>query len=132
MQFKGIRGVEEIRGVKEKIAADEINKTTGNLPPQKKKFEPEEEMLLTNPEVIPIITHEKKKQILELLFSQEMTIMEISKATEWNPGTVKRHLMDLLNAKIVIIAREEFNQKKILLKYYRAAAKHFTLHFEWP
>ncbi|MHA1674803.1 MAG: ArsR family transcriptional regulator [Promethearchaeota archaeon] len=114
------------------MAANEINKTTGNRPPQKEKFEPAEEMLLTNPEVIPIITHEKKKQILELLFSQEMTIMEISKATEWNPGTVKRHLMDLLNAKVVIIAREEFNQKKILLKYYRAAAKHFTLHFEWP
>ena len=108
------------------------NKTPRYFPSQMKKFEPVEEIILTNPEIIPIITHEKKKHILELLLSHEMTIMEISTATEWNPGTVKRHLEDLLSAKVVIVAREEFNQKKILLKYYRASAKHYRFHFEWP
>jgi len=99
---------------------------------QKTRFDPSSELLITDPDIIPLINHEKKKLILELLLVNEKTIMEISKATGWNPGTVKRHLTDLVNGGLVVIAREEFNQKKILLKYYRTASKHFTFHFEWP
>ena len=108
------------------------NKSASDFPPQNDAFEPVLERLITDPKVIPLINHEKKKIILELLLFSEKTIMELSKATGWNPGTVKRHLTDLVDGTLVVVAREEFNQKKILLKYYRTTAKHFTFHFEWP
>ncbi|UYP47211.1 hypothetical protein NEF87_003496 [Candidatus Lokiarchaeum ossiferum] len=125
----------QYREIKKKIGGRRkisINDSKSDSLPQKSKYEPEDTLLITDPNIIPLINHEKKKVILDLLLHSEKTIMELSTATGWNPGTVKRHLTDLVEGTLVVVAREEFNQKKILLKYYRTTAFHFVFHFEWP
>ncbi|MFW9924266.1 MAG: ArsR family transcriptional regulator [Candidatus Thorarchaeota archaeon] len=91
-----------------------------------------DEIQLTNPEAIPIIFHPKKEEILKLLISKEMTIIDISHATGMNPGTVKRHLDDLLQYDLVFISREKINEFGIMMKYYRASAKSFKFNIKWP
>ncbi|UYP47208.1 hypothetical protein NEF87_003493 [Candidatus Lokiarchaeum ossiferum] len=95
-------------------------------------FIPAEDMIITDPNVIPSFTHEKKQILLEILLTQEKTIMELSTATGMNPGTVKRHISELQKYGVVVVARTQINKKRILLKYYRTSALHFTFHFEWP
>jgi len=95
-------------------------------------FEPADELQITDPEIIQHLIHDKKKILLEILIHAPLTIMDISKEMDLNPGTVKRHLTDLISAKLVINSHEEFNEKRIILKYYRTVARRFIFHFEWP
>lgn len=95
-------------------------------------FIPAEHMVITDPNAIPSFNHEKKQILLEILLTQEKTIMELSTATGMNPGTVKRHISDLQKYGVVVVARTRINKKKILLKYYRTSALNFIFHFEWP
>ena len=89
-------------------------------------------MLITNPATVPILFHPKKEEILRLLIKKEMTIIELKHATGLNPGTVKRHLTDLLNHKLVFISHEKVNEFSIVMKYYRASAKEFKFDIIWP
>ncbi len=98
----------------------------------KDPFIPAQQLVIKDPNVIPSFNHEKKQILLKILLREAKTIMELSNATGINPGTVKRHISDLQNKGIVVIARTQINQKRILLKYYRSAALHFIFHFEWP
>ncbi len=95
-------------------------------------FIPTQQLIITNPNVIPSFNHEKKQILLEILLREAKTIMELSVATGMNPGTVKRHISDLQKHNVVVVARTKINKKRILLKYYRTAALHFIFHFEWP
>ncbi len=91
-----------------------------------------EEMLITNPDTVPILFHPKKEEILKLLINREMTIIDLKHATGMNPGTVKRHLTDLLENQLVFISREKVNEFSIVMKYYRASAKSFQISIKWP
>jgi DNA-binding transcriptional ArsR family regulator len=112
-----------------KNSRDELHKE-GVVPDD--PFVPAENITLSDPNVIPLLIHDKKKTILELLIIQEKTIMELSKQTNWNPGTIKRHLLDLLKGGLIRVSREELNRHNIRLIYYRAVAKHFIFQYEWP
>ena len=87
---------------------------------------------IVDPNVISLFMHDKKRAILELLLVRDKTIMILSKETGWNPGTIKRHLMDLIEGGLVVNSRIELNKHRIMLKYYRAAAKQFTFQYKWP
>lgn len=90
------------------------------------------ELLVTNPDTVSIVFHEKKGEILKLLIDQEMTIIDLKHATGMNPGTIKRHLTDLLNHNLIFISRERINEFSIVMKYYRALAKTFIFNIKWP
>jgi len=92
----------------------------------------QDELQLDNPEVIPVIYHKKKGEILKLLIEKEITIIELSHATGMNPGTVKRHLTDLQKYNLVFISRERVNEFSIVMKYYRASARNYLFNFKWP
>ena len=92
----------------------------------------QEEMLITNPETVPILFHPKKKEILTLLILKNMTIIDLKHATGLNPGTVKRHLTDLFNHNLVFISHEKVNEFGIVMKYYRASSKTFHIKIDWP
>ncbi len=92
----------------------------------------QDEMQITNPDAVPILFHPKKEEILKLLISKEMTIIDLKHATGMNPGTVKRHLTDLLENHLVFISREKVNEFSIVMKYYRASAKTFQIRINWP
>ncbi|MFX0095335.1 MAG: winged helix-turn-helix domain-containing protein [Candidatus Hodarchaeota archaeon] len=89
-------------------------------------------MMITDPKNVSILYHEKKPIILEMLIEQEMSIIDLKNATGWNPGTIKRHLDDLVERGFISQTRIERNIYGIKVKYYRAKAKQFIFHVKWP
>ena len=88
-----------------------------------------DEIIITDPSLIMIVIHEKKKQILKLLLENALTIQELKKATNLNPGTIKRHLDDLVKNKLVYVSDIQTNNYNIVMKFYRATAKKFIINF---
>jgi DNA-binding transcriptional ArsR family regulator len=99
---------------------------------KEEKLQPKEEIILTDPYAVPIVFHEKKGQILKMLIKKEMTIIDLKHATGMNPGTIKRHLDDLLQYEIILISKEQLSEYSIMMKFYRAVAKKFVFKIEWP
>ena len=99
---------------------------------QKEPYKILEELEIVDPNVISLLMHTKKSAILELLLVKDKTIMILSKETGWNPGTIKRHLIDLIDGGLVVDSRIELNKHRIMLKFYRATAKSFTFQYKWP
>ncbi len=76
-------------------------------------YVPEDEIQIHNPQIVQLINHVKKRVILELLLNRSKTIIQLSRETGWNPGTVKRHLTDLLNGDLIVKAKIEINKHRI-------------------
>ena len=95
-------------------------------------FVQKEVLKVNNPKTILMINNPKKRVTLELLMNQEKTIMQLSRETGWNPGTVKRHISDLNDGELVMISRIEFNKHNTKSVYYRASAKKFIFAYVWP
>lgn len=93
---------------------------------------PEEELIIQDPELVIKVMHEKKQEILKILFEKALTIQDIKKQTKINPGTIKRHLDDLVEHGLVYVEFEERNPYNILMKHYRAKAKKFIINFILP
>lgn len=89
-------------------------------------------MVVGSPELILIILHEKKKEILKLLFEKGHTIQELKNLTGINPGTIKRHLNQLEENNLVFVQYIKKNSYNIKMKYYRATAKHIKISIELP
>jgi predicted transcriptional regulator len=89
-------------------------------------------MVINNPDIISIFTHDKKMRILELLIEGEYAITDLKNLTDWNPGMIKRFLDELLLFGIIEHTRIEINEYGIKLKYYRSKAKRFHIDYKWP
>lgn len=94
-------------------------------------FEPAPELIIENLDAIKLLNHEKSSRILEILIEEELTIIDIKRITEWNPGTIKRHLTELVKAGLVVITKEIVNKFQITMKYYRTTAKSFIIQWRW-
>ncbi|MHA1301352.1 MAG: winged helix-turn-helix domain-containing protein [Candidatus Helarchaeota archaeon] len=88
--------------------------------------------LISNPEIVPILFHEKKQEILKLLIEKEMTIIDLKNSLKMNPGTIKRHLQDLITKNLVKQTKIKINKYGIKMKYYRATARQFIFNIKWP
>ena len=101
---------------------------------KKKRDTPQikENLIISNPLAIPIIFHEKKGMILKLLIEKEMTIIDLKHKTGLNPGTIKRHIDDLLQYDLVFISKTKISEQSVVMKFYRAAARKFFFETEWP
>jgi transcriptional antiterminator len=88
--------------------------------------------VISDPSAVPVLFHKKKQIILNLLLEKEMTIMELKQETNLNPGTIKRYLDDLVSKDLAFLTRKVQNEYGFFLKYYRATAKSFIVHIEWP
>ena len=88
---------------------------------------PLESLTVTDSELALTILHGKKKMILSLLLKKAMTIQEIKRDTGLNPGTIKRHLIDLMSNRLIFVEREELSDYNIRMKYYRAKAKEIRI-----
>jgi DNA-binding transcriptional ArsR family regulator len=96
-------------------------------------FDIQNELHITDYAVVSVLFHEVKQEILKLLIFDELTIIEISKRlNNLNPGTVKRHLTDLENAKLIKLSKEERNEFGINMKFYKAVAKTFHVNLSFP
>ena len=100
------------------------------IPPNNPPIEIVDEYTIEDPELVLVVLHDKKRQILELLAQKAMNIQDLRTATEINPGTVKRHLDDLQAHHLVFVESTLENEYHIKMKYYRAVAR--RLHYQIP
>ncbi len=91
-----------------------------------------DQKVITDPSVVPVLYHQEKQQILGMLIKSEYTIQELSTKLKLNPGTVKRHITDLIESNLAVQTRTEINEYGIKLKYYRASARQFVVKLSWP
>ena len=92
----------------------------------------EEERVISDPSAVSVLFHDKKQEILKLLINSDLNIREIENKTGLNPGTIKRHLDDLLEKDLVFQSQTIKNEYGFTLKYYRATAKNFKVELKWP
>jgi predicted transcriptional regulator len=88
-----------------------------------------EVMVISDPNLICILLHEQKRQILSAIFSEMKNIQEIKAKTGINPGTIKRHLDELMVHHLVVIRDTKKSDYNITMKYYQAAAKRFEIKY---
>jgi predicted transcriptional regulator len=98
----------------------------------KNNFQVPDVLEITDPSLILVILHEKKKILLNLLFTRAMTIQDLKNATKINPGTIKRHLDDLTKHNLVYVEETKRNDYNIIMKYYRATARSFLINIRLP
>lgn len=75
---------------------------------------------------IKLICSEKHNKILKLVIDREMSISDIARVLNMNPGSVHYHLKDLERHGLVKQVRQEI-MGGIVKKYYRSAAKRILL-----
>jgi DNA-binding transcriptional ArsR family regulator len=92
----------------------------------------QEEVFISDPSAVSVLFHEKKQEILKLLVKEDLNIKDIENLTGLNPGSIKRHLDDLLDKKLVFLSQTIKNEYGFILKYYRASARKYIVNLEWP
>lgn len=89
-------------------------------------------ILVNDPQIIPLLLNDQKWLILEKLIQTPKTIRQLSDELHINPGTIKRHIEDLLVKRLIVPSKAEMNEHGITLKFYRAVAKKYIIHLEMP
>ncbi len=95
-------------------------------------LEIKDDLIVTDARVIPVLFHEKRESIMKLLIENPRNIIDLSKVTKMNPGTIKRHVDLLVQHGLAILSAIDTNEYGIKLKYYRSTARKFTFSFTWP
>ena len=110
-----------------------MSKNTNINPSEKQEIqEIVDELIITDSSLVLIVLHDKKKLILEHLLEKDMTIQDLREAIGLNPGTIKRHLKNLLDHKLIFSPRTATNDYNIKMTYYRAVAKSFKISIQIP
>ncbi len=96
-----------------------------------------ESIVIRDPEISRLLLQKDKNRILTLLIkNKEMTIQQLSNALldgkPWNPGTIKRHLDDLIRKKFVFKSGQKRSVYNVKMKFYSAAAKEFVIDIHIP
>ncbi|MHA1731255.1 MAG: ArsR family transcriptional regulator [Promethearchaeota archaeon] len=79
-----------------------------------------------------MLFHGQRSAILKALLAGEKKIIDLKKELKMNPGTIKRHLVKLVEVGLVEKPREVTNEYGIREKYYRTTARRFEVRLEWP
>lgn len=85
-----------------------------------------EQLVVEKPQVIRLIFSEKHNVILKQITPKEMSISEIARALDFNPGSVHYYLKELEKHGLARQVRQEI-KGGIVKKYYRAAARRIVL-----
>ncbi|WP_424359840.1 ArsR/SmtB family transcription factor [Methanocella sp. MCL-LM] len=94
----------------------------------------QELLVVENPRAIRLAFSEKPGVILKQITDRELSISEIARALDLNPGSVHYYLKDLEKQGLVRQVRQEI-KGGVVKKYYRAVAKRIVLagpEFEDP
>jgi len=93
----------------------------------------QDSMLITSSDKARVLLHDDKKKIVTLLIkNQAMTIQKLSKATDINPGTIKRHIDGLIAENLVFMIFDDRSNYNVKMKYYSAVAREFTIDIHVP
>jgi len=83
-------------------------------------------LIVEKPEAIRLIFSEKHNRILKKITERELSISDIARSLNINPGSVHYHLKDLEKQGLARQVRQEI-KGGIVKKYYRSVAKHICL-----
>jgi DNA-binding transcriptional ArsR family regulator len=83
-------------------------------------------LVIRDPQVIRLMFSKKHNMILKLVTEKELSISDIARSLNINPGSVHYHLKDLERHGLAKLVREEV-KGGIVKKYYRSAAKQILL-----
>jgi DNA-binding transcriptional ArsR family regulator len=83
-------------------------------------------LILDRPEDIKLVFSEKYNNVLKLIGEKEMSISDMARSLNINPGSVHYYLKGLERHGLVTLVREEITGS-IVRKYYRAVAKRILL-----
>ena len=75
---------------------------------------------------------DKNKIIEKLLPDNEMTIQNLTESTGINPGTIRRHIGDLIQNKLVFMCKIERSEYNVKMKFYRTVARKFRIEIQIP
>ena len=117
--------------VKKGTSSDGSKPQKSDNPPDN-EYKPIPEYNISNPQCLKHFTHEKKMAVLKALLNDPKTIMELSNELGLNPGTVKRHLEDLIKDNLVQFSHVVKNKFNITMKFYRATAIRYHFEWDWP
>jgi DNA-binding transcriptional ArsR family regulator len=97
------------------------------MQPRDKSGDSQQDILvIEKPEAIRLIFSEKHNRILKMLAEKELSISDIARSLDINPGSVHYHLKELEKQGLVRQVRQEI-KGGIVKKYYRSAAKRICL-----
>lgn len=101
--------------------------------PRKPKLDPsiKEIMIVEDPAAIKLLFTPKYAEILKLVGAEELSVSDIARKLDVNPGSVHYHMKELEKHGLVKLVREEI-AGGVVKKYYRAAARHFTINASNP
>jgi DNA-binding transcriptional ArsR family regulator len=83
-------------------------------------------LVIEKPEAIRLMFSEKHNKMLKMLAEKELSISDIARSMEINPGSVHYHLKELEKQGLVRLVRQEI-KGGIVKKYYRSTAKRICL-----
>ena len=79
------------------------------------------------------LLHDDKRTIItSLINNKARTIQNLNADTGINPGTIKRHIDDLISKKLVIMLFEDRSLYNVKMKFYSAIANEFKIDIEIP
>jgi predicted ArsR family transcriptional regulator len=90
-----------------------------------------ESVEIHDPDAVNLLFHEVKSKIIDLLIQKPWTLRQISKELDLNPGTVKRHLVDLIEKGLIQQISEEQNEFGVNQIFYRAIASNYIFHLDY-
>ncbi len=97
------------------------------MQPVDKSCQGQQDMLvIEKPEAIRLMFSEKHNKILRKLAEKELSISDIARSMDINPGSVHYHLKELEKQGLVRQVRQEI-KGGIVKKYYRSTAKRICL-----
>jgi len=83
-------------------------------------------LIVDKPQDIRLIFSEKHNMVLKLVMEKELSISDIARALNMNPGSAYYYLKELEKHGLVRLVREEV-KGGIVKKYYRAAARRILM-----
>jgi DNA-binding transcriptional ArsR family regulator len=88
---------------------------------------------ITSPVRARALLHDDKRKIISLLIEHKaMTIQQLSKKTKINPGTIKRHIDDLINNELVFMIFDDRSEYNVKMKFYSSYARKFIIDIKIP
>ncbi len=101
--------------------------------PRKQKLDKtiQEYMVVEDPAAIKLLFTPKYANILNLVQEQELSLSDIARALEINPGSAHYHLKELEKHGLVKQVREEI-KGGVVKKFYRKAARNMTIDVSRP
>jgi len=101
--------------------------------PRKPKLDTsiKEIIIVEDPAAIKLLFTPKYAEILKLVDAEELSVSDVARKLDVNPGSAHYHMKELEKHGLVKLVKEEI-AGGVVRKYYRMSARHFTINASNP